>query len=287
MRKRWVSRCAIFSQRRRRPAAQRQHAAAANKDSPFYVACNTHHMQAARALSPTSKKAPLLRSASATSEEFDAVLERVRQRQPRELILALDDVRRSFKPQHTHSHALHPCCPPAAACFQCASCASPTAQAERSLLWLLPPRDTTRHRRLWLLLGNYSHFRTPTSPHSSCCHRGYSHGCGRALHCAVHRPLQPRLYRPAHRQGPSCLYSCPPPASSSLPPALVSPLISRALQDGMQSSACTELQRIALACSDQGAGDALLLQTSAWVLADMQRLTVRLCPAARATRQRR
>jgi hypothetical protein len=53
----------------------------------------------------------------------------------------------------------------------------------------------------------------------------------------------------------------------------------------MQSSACTELQRIALACS--GAGDALLLQTSAWVLADMQRLTVRLCPAARATRQRR
>jgi hypothetical protein len=59
------------------------------------------------------------------------------------------------------------------------------------------------------------------------------------------------------------------------------------LQDGMQSSACTELQRIALACSGHGAGDALLLQTSAWVLADMQRLTVRLSPAARATRQRR
>jgi hypothetical protein len=59
------------------------------------------------------------------------------------------------------------------------------------------------------------------------------------------------------------------------------------LQDGMQSSACSELQRIALACSGHGAGDALLLQTSAWLLADMQRLTVRLYLAARATWQRR
>ncbi len=57
---------------------------------------------------------------------------------------------------------------------------------------------------------------------------------------------------------------------------------SRLLQDGMQSSACAELQRIALACSDQGASDALLLQTSAWVLADMQRLTVPASPLQHA-----
>jgi hypothetical protein len=85
---------------------QRQHAAAANKDNAFDVEGKAHPMQAARALSPTSNKAP-----SATSEEFDAALERVRQRQPRELILALDDVRRPFTPQHTHSHPLYPCCP--------------------------------------------------------------------------------------------------------------------------------------------------------------------------------
>ena len=46
----------------------------------------------------------------------------------------------------------------------------------------------------------------------------------------------------------------------------------------MQANACSELQRIALACSDERRGDALLLQTSAWVLADMQRLMSRAAP---------
>jgi hypothetical protein len=43
-------------------------------------------------------------------------------------------------------------------------------------------------------------------------------------------------------------------------------------------NACSQLERVALACSGDAAGDALLQQTSAWVLADMQRLTVLAIP---------
>jgi hypothetical protein len=42
----------------------------------------------------------------------------------------------------------------------------------------------------------------------------------------------------------------------------------------VQSSACSELLRVALACANEAGGSPLLLQTSAWVLADLQRLTV-------------
>ncbi len=52
------------------------------------------------------------------------------------------------------------------------------------------------------------------------------------------------------------------------------------LQNAVQTNLCCDLQRIATACSASG-GDALLLQTSAWVLADVQRLMVP-CPHSSA-----
>ena len=191
-------------------------------------------MQAARALSPTSNKAP-----SATSEEFDAALERVRQRQPRELILALDDVRRPFTPQHTHSHPLYPCCPlqprassarhapnprlrRSARCCGCCrratrpgiaafGCSSVTFLISDSPPPPLPPFTLLPQRlQPWMRgcppLRGASH--SPPSPLSPC---------------SSPRSMPPILLPSSPL--PPC--SCLPPASSPLPPALVSPLRSR------------------------------------------------------------
>ena len=70
--------------------------------------CNSRSMMAARALLPSCNKAVPSRVAVAASEEFDTVLERLRQRPSRELILALDDVPRP-PPSHIeyYRHNLH------------------------------------------------------------------------------------------------------------------------------------------------------------------------------------
>ena len=83
------------------------------------------------------------------------MLERLRQRQSPELILALDDVPRPsthfISESSIASGSPHCTTSPL-------SSASHMAQTERSLQRLLPPRDATRHRRLWLLLGiNLAH----------------------------------------------------------------------------------------------------------------------------------
>jgi hypothetical protein len=70
--------------------------------------CNPRSMMAARALLPSCNKAVPLRVAVAASEEFDTVLERLRQRPSRELILALDDVPRPTpSPIEYYRHNLH------------------------------------------------------------------------------------------------------------------------------------------------------------------------------------